>query len=79
MCSMEKQTDKVKSTDITKRFEELGIIAFDGAGTAVKEDVITALNAIEAHMNVKTDEELYNHIKELQNAKKERRNALRRG
>ncbi len=69
----------MESTDITKRFEELDIIAFDGAGTAVKEDVITALNAIEANMNVQSDEEMYNHIKELQNAKKERRNALRRG
>ena len=36
---------------------------------AVKEDVLTALNAIEANMNVTSDEEMYNRIKELQNAK----------
>lgn len=58
--------------DIAKRCKELGIIHFDGAEMAVKEDVLTALNAIEANMNVTSDEEMYNRIKELQNAKKYR-------
>ena len=58
-----------ENIDIAKRCKELGIIYFDGAETAVKEDVLTALNAIEANMNVTSDEEMYNRIKELQNAK----------
>ena len=58
-----------ENLDIAKRCKELGIIHFDGAEMAVKEDVLTALNAIEANMNVTSDEEMYNRIKELQNAK----------
>ena len=58
-----------ENMDIAKRCKELGIIYFSGAETAVKEDVLTALNAIEANMNVTSDEEMYNRIKELQNAK----------
>lgn len=65
--------EDVKPLDITKRFEELGIIAFDGAGMAVKEDVITALDAIEADSIKNTDEARYRRIKELQKEKKERR------
>jgi len=40
---------------ILRACKELGIIHFDGAETAVKEDVLTALNAIEANMNVTSD------------------------
>lgn len=58
-----------ENMDIAKRCKELGIIHFSGAEMAVKEDVLTALNAIEANMNVTSEEEMYNRIKELQNAK----------
>jgi hypothetical protein len=76
MCKTVNDTGKGRSTDITGRFDKLGIIAFDGAGTAVKEDVVTALDAIELTMQSESDEKMYNHIKELQDKKKERRNAF---
>ncbi|MGP1369392.1 MAG: hypothetical protein ACTTKX_09085 [Treponema sp.] len=60
------------NTDIAKRCEDLGIIAFDCAESADKEDVIIALNAIEADINIHSDEARYKHIKNLQNAKKYR-------
>ena len=60
------------NTDIAKRCEDLGVISFDCAESAVKEDVIIALNAIEADMNIHSDEARYKRIKELQNAKKYR-------
>ena len=66
-----------ENTEIAKRCKELGIIYFSGAEMAEKEDVLTALNAIEANMDVTSDEEMYNRIKELQNAKKYRASCAR--
>ncbi|MBC6720302.1 hypothetical protein [Treponema sp. Marseille-Q4130] len=63
----------MKDVNIEERFKQLNIISFDSAGMAVKDDVITALNAVEAYGNDNTDEDMYKHIKELQQEKRDRR------
>ena len=59
--------------NLQKELNRLNIISFDCSGVATKEDVFTAIDAIDAHIRLHSDDEIHSKIEQLKKEKAARR------
>lgn len=60
----------MKERNLKNEFERLNIVSFDCAGFATKEDVFTAIDAVDSYMKTHSDEQTVKRIDEIIAAKK---------
>lgn len=63
----------MEKRDLQSELQRLNIITFESSGIATKEDVFTALDAIDSHIKKHSDTEIHARIEQLKKEKAARR------
>ena len=60
----------MKERNLKDEFERLNIVSFDCAGFATREDVFTAIDAVDGYIKTHSDEQTIKQIEQIKAAKK---------